>query len=217
MTAMLADRLKEATGAVHARAERSGFINRILRGKADLFGYSLLLRNLCAVYSHLELALDRRQSDPIILEIRDTRLYRTEAARRDLDNLAGPSWGRSLPILASAWRYMDRIAHAEHDPSALLAHAYTRYLGDVNGGQVVKKLLRERTGVPSEALRFFAYPQFHDVSRFAKIYRRQFDIAGMKGVDEPRAIEETELAFELNIALSEEVDARVDERRGGSG
>ena len=214
---MLADRLKEATGAAHARAEKSGFVNKILRGEADLFGYSLLLRNLCPIYANLELALDRRQADPVILEIRDPRLYRAEAARQDLAKLAGPAWWQSLPLLASAWRYIDRIVVAERSASTLIAHAYTRYLGDVNGGRVVKRLLRERTGVPSEALRFFAYPQIHDVSRFAKIYRRQFDIAGSKGVDQALAIEETELAFEMNIALSEEVDAIAQERKGQSG
>ena len=209
---MLADRLRQATRAVHAQAEKSGFVNKILRGEADLFGYSLLLRNLCPIYANLELALDRQQADPVILEVRDPRLYRAEAARQDLANLAGPVWWQSLPILASAWRYIDRIVLAERNSSTLIAHAYTRYLGDVNGGRVVRRLLKESTGVPSEALRFFDYPQIHDVSRFAKVYRRQFDIAGSKGVDQVLAIKETEQAFQMNIALSEEVDAVVAER-----
>ncbi len=203
---MIADRLKEAASEAHARAERSGFVSRILRGEADLPGYALFLRNLCAVYANLEHALDTRQADPVIAEIRDTRLYRTGAARHDLKTLAGPEWATTLPILPSARRYADRIVAVADNASALLAHAYTRYLGDINGGQVVRRQLQERMGIGCDALRFFSYREIPDVSGFAKQYRRQFDHAGSKGVDEMRAIEETIQAFQLNIDLSVEVD-----------
>ncbi|MCY4190615.1 MAG: biliverdin-producing heme oxygenase [Rhodospirillaceae bacterium] len=203
---MLADRLKEATSSAHTAAERSGYLNRILQGKADVFGYSLLLRNLHPVYVNLEAALDRLCDDPVIMAVRDTRLYRAEAAEFDLVRIAGEKWRRSLPLLTSARKYSDRIEEASGNSGAVLAHAYTRYLGDVNGGRIIKRLLHEKAGVPTEALQFFTYSGIEDMPRFAKDYRRRFDRAGMQGVDETLTLKEAVRAFEFNVELSEEVE-----------
>ena len=130
LSALLRSRTKEA----HTAAERSGVMSSLLRGHVTRERYALLLRNLHPLYDALERALDRVRDDPWLQPIHDPRLWRTAPLERDLVHLAGPAWA-ALPVTATAAAYAQRIDGLHHDhPGQLVAHAYVRYLGDLNGG-----------------------------------------------------------------------------------
>ncbi len=205
----LADRLQEGTRDLHVRAERSGIIAGILRGRASRTGYTLLLRNLLPAYDALEGALEARRGDAALVGIARPEVYRRAALEADLEALAGHDWRDALPVLPAGAAYGRRVREAnERTGGALLGHAYTRYLGDLNGGRIVQRLLRRSLDLGPACLSFFAYPGVGDLASFGADYRTAFD-AAERHVDVSTVIDEARAAFRLNIAVSTEVEEAV--------
>ena len=201
----LADRLRQGTRPLHVRAERSGILAELLRGRASQDAYALLLRNLLGVYEEMESGLERGREHPAIRPLACPAVYRTAALRSDLDALGGPEWAQSLPRLPSGSRYAQRVSDAcRGDGTRLLAHAYVRYLGDLNGGRIVAHMLRDKLGLGPESLAFYAYPQIAEPDAFLRDYRSAVDAAS-SWVDADVLLDEARAVFQLNIDLSEEV------------
>src|SRR5207237_3072297 len=59
-----------------------------------------------------------------------------------------------------------------------ISHAYTRYLGDLSGGQIIKKILARSLALPPEALSFYEFPEIADIRRFKDAYRDVLELAG---------------------------------------
>lgn len=206
----LADRLKTRTELLHREAERSGIIQDLLRGRAGVGAYALLLRNLLPVYEALETCLEATRSGTPARALARPEVYRAAALRSDLAALGEPGWAERLPVLPSASDYAGRIMMAaEGEPDRLLAHAYVRYLGDLNGGQILKRLLAKHLGLGAGELAFYDFPAVADPHAFARHYRSALDEADLPQASAESVIEEACLAFRLNIALSESV-ARAD-------
>ena len=68
--------------------------------------------------------------------------------------------------------YVTRIADLadSSDPSPLLAHAYVRYLGDLSGGQVIRRAIAKAYGVESAdsaGTRFYEFGKLGEASKVA--------------------------------------------------
>ncbi len=146
--------LRDATHSLHTEAEKSGFVHDLLKGRATRAGYTLWLRNLQPAYEALERGLEALRDRPAFGSLAVPAVYRTAALESDLAALCGASWRASASTLAEGDAYARRIASIASDPARLAAHAYVRYLGDLNGGQVVGRIVArsleiERTRWPS--------------------------------------------------------------------
>src|SRR5271167_815901 len=84
----LSERLRTATAALHARAERSGIVAEILRGRVTRTGYALYLRNLLAAYAALEDGLRRHRAHRAVGRFLRPELERAGAIARDLEAIA---------------------------------------------------------------------------------------------------------------------------------
>lgn len=214
MTATIADQktakglvsaLYVRTRALHTEAERSGIVVDILKGEASREDYILFLRNLLPAYRALEEGLSRHTGSPILGELANYRLDRAPAIAADLDALSGPGWESRVPVLKSALTYAAKIDDATNgDGSRLIAHAYTRYLGDLNGGQILSRLLTKALDLKPNETSFYDFSKFADPDALKTGYRLAIDRAGDALSDLEPVIEEGARAFELNIALSEE-------------
>ena len=201
--------LREGTRAQHVRAERSGFIADLLRGRGQRAGYVLLLRNLLPAYRSLEQGLEHHGASLVFAGLAWPALFRASELERDLDVLAGPDWPRTIGLLPEGKRYADVVTAAGIGAGhGLLAHAYTRYLGDLSGGQVIGRLLGRSLGMTEEALSFYRFAAIEDPDAFKREFRRALDAAGPL-VDGASVVEEAVTAFELNIALSEAIRRAV--------
>ena len=209
-TCELANALKERTRSLHVRAERSGIIADILNGRVSRFGYGLLLRNLLFAYQQLESGLDQHRSDSRVLAVARPEVYRSGALVSDLAQLCGDDWERVLPLLPAGERYGRRIMMvAEHGRTGLVAHAYARYLGDLNGGQIMKRILIRSLGLKACCLAFYDFPLIGDLKAFKADYRQAINRSAAETVDRESVIEEGAVAFQLNIELSEAVQKAV--------
>lgn len=202
----LSDQLKSRTAGLHRQAERSGVLRDLLRGDIDRAGYAMLLRNLLPVYEALEHALAQPGRDPRLAPLADPAVYRVEALRADIRHLdaAGDETFEPEP---SAAGYAARVSACAQGGfgAGLIAHAYVRFLGDLNGGQILKRLIGRRLGLDGPGLSFYDFPMAPDPAALARAYRDAIDQAGLHVEDVEPVLAEAESAFRFNIALGEDI------------
>ncbi|MGJ4995164.1 heme oxygenase (biliverdin-producing) [Bradyrhizobium sp. HKCCYLS3077] len=198
--ASLLEAMRERTKALHVTAERTGIVAELLRGRGTIPAYALLLRNLLPVYDALEAELSRHAGTAVVGLIVRPELHRTAAIKAGLARLDGSH----LPLLPEAIAYVGAIREAGAGSGhPLLAHAYTRYLGDLSGGQIIKKILARSLELPTEALSFYDFPEIADIPRFKDGYRDALERAGAAMDEHDVVVEEAATAFKLNITLSQ--------------
>jgi heme oxygenase len=198
------------TKNLHVEAERTGIIRDLLRGEASREGYVLLLRNLLPAYQTMERGLERHRGSPRLGALARYRLDRAPAIQSDLTALCGKRWNRDIPLLAAGEAYAERIAEAaEGEGARLIAHAYTRYLGDLSGGLILQQLLARSLELRSSELSFYDFPRFSNLDALKAGYRKALDRAGAQVRDGDAVVEEGAVAFTLNIELSCAVQSAV--------
>jgi heme oxygenase len=211
---MIVDRLettlstsfRHRTSLLHGQAERSGVVQDMLRGRVTREGYALLLRNLLPAYQQMEAELERRRFQPAFHGVAQRAVYRAGTIEAALSALYGRQWADMLPLLPAGQAYARRVETvAGGDGTRLIAHVYTRYLGDLNGGQILKRLLSQSLGLESDALSFFDFPEIADMARFKTDYRNAIDRSALEIANIGPVIEEAATAFDLNIQVSEAV------------
>jgi heme oxygenase len=204
----LADALRERTRSLHRQAESSGIVRDILAGRASRHGYALLLRNLLPAYREMEHSLERLRRSPRIGAVAQPALYRSHALESDLAGLCGRRWRRTLPLLDAGDRYARAVAVAGQGHGLrLIAHAYVRYLGDLNGGRVVRQRLHRTLGLEAHHLAFYEFPAIADLDGFRTRYRDALDRAARDLPEIDSILDEAVAAFRLNMALSDAVQA----------
>jgi heme oxygenase len=200
--------MRAATRALHAEAERAGFVRELLAGRATRSGYALWLRNLWPAYDALERALAAAPAGSPLAALADRRVMRAAALEQDLAALAGAQWRGTLAAVPAADAYARRIEDAARTSiPRLAAHAYVRYLGDLNGGRVLRRIVSGTLGLDDAALRFYAFDA--DPATLEASYRAALGRAGASARDSGAAADEAAIAFRLNVELAEAVLAAI--------
>lgn len=99
----------------------------------------------------------------------------------------------------------ETIAYVKHikkiirlkDEVRLVAHHYTRYLGDLSGGQAIGTLVARNLSIPPNFLSFYDFDDIKDRVRYKETYRENLDTV-IDPKDYDRFIQEVILAFEYN-------------------
>ena len=145
-------------------------------------------------------------NSPEFSKLADPALHRSRFMISDLRYLVGEDWHSELSILPIAGRYAKRVADlAVSDPALLVGHIYARYLGDLSGGPILKRVLRRSLDLPDRALSFYEFPAISDLEKFRSSY-----IQAIRDLTEDwplidRIAQEAEKAFQFNIDLSEDL------------
>ena len=169
----------------------------LLAGRLDRSGYTALLRNLHAIYVAMELALDHHSAAPWLAPLRWQALQRTPALADDLGVLHGPGWRDDLPLQPAAAGYVERLHHLDAaDPPTLVAHAYVRYLGDLHGGQVLRRLIASQLGLSGEAgTRFYDFGDEARVLALRQALRAGLAALPLDAAAAQRVVAEAQWAF----------------------
>ena len=124
--------LKELTKEVHKQAERQDFVHELMSGKMSDEMYAKFLWNQHAIYNLLEACA---MSHGLLNDFPQIR--RAPAILADFQEL----WKKEdMPELApSTEEYLKHMATIKDDPKKLMAHIYVRHMGDLSGGQMIKK------------------------------------------------------------------------------
>lgn len=204
MTVSLAARLRVATQDLHAAVERAGAMGSLLKGRLSRRGYLALLGNLHAIYHALEAGLA-----PQALPDSWRSLARTDALARDLDTLQGPGWRVGLALQPATQAYVTHLQGlAATRPALLAAHAYVRYLGDLNGGQVLARLVAKGLGLaPGTGLDFYDFGPPERVAALAGDFRQALNAWPRDTHEADALVDEARSAFVRHRELFEQLAA----------
>ncbi len=202
----LASMLREGTAAAHRHTEGARFFKALLTNQVGRDIYAQLLLRLHPVYRTIEECMEVHRDHPSLAPLYRPELHRSAALSADLRFFLGNTIHGEAPSRAAA-RYVSRIRKVSDDePLLLIAHAYTRYLGDLSGGQVVARRLRVAFGLDSDnGLAFYQFPAIPDADAYKREYRRILSGLAFDDGEKARIVEEANLAFHLNREVAEEL------------
>uniref|UniRef100_A0A3P9PET0 heme oxygenase (biliverdin-producing) n=1 Tax=Poecilia reticulata TaxID=8081 RepID=A0A3P9PET0_POERE len=198
----LSEQIKEVTKESHVRAENTELMLSFQRGQVTLPQYKLLLCSLYEIYQVLEEEMDRNSNHPAVAPIYfPAELARIKSIEKDLEYFYGPDWREKIVVPAATQRYSHRLRQiGKENPEFLVAHAYTRYLGDLSGGQVLGRIAQKSMGLKSgEGLSFFAFPGVSSPNLFKQLYRSRMNSVELTAEERNGVLEEAVRAFEFNI------------------
>lgn len=144
--------IRTASHEQHVEAETSTFMSDLLGGRLGVEAYARYTEQLWFVYEALEADVERLAADPVAGPFIQPELLRRTALERDLAHLRGPDWRATLTALPATRAYADRVAECAREwPGGYVAHHYTRYLGDLSGGQIIRGKAEQTWGFPARA------------------------------------------------------------------
>lgn len=212
--ATLSALLRERTRDRHAHAESRAFVTDLMAGALSREAYLDLARQHLPIYSALEDAGRRLATDPVVAPFLLPELVRVPSLEADLAAAHGPAWRSEREVLPATAKYV-AVLEAIDGAAGYLAHAYTRYLGDLSGGQIIARMLQRHYGMSSAELTFYTFARIPKPKPFKDGYRALLDAASLTEEEREACAGEAVRAFDLNAAMFGELGAR--HRAGSSG
>ncbi|OEJ27133.1 heme oxygenase [Streptomyces agglomeratus] len=200
--------IRVASHEQHTEAETSSFMSDLLGGKLPVDAYARYTEQLWFVYRALEEAAESLADDPVAGPFIQPELMRTAELERDLAHLRGAGWrARAVPLPATA-AYAARVAECARDwPAGYVAHHYTRYLGDLSGGQIIRDKAERTWGFErkGDGVRFYVFEDISNPAAFKRGYRELLDRVNADDLEKQRIIDECKRAFDFNGAVFREL------------
>jgi heme oxygenase (biliverdin-producing, ferredoxin) len=198
--------LRERSSGAHSGSEGAGFMSDLIKGEGTRDDYIALVAQHWFVYEALEAATERMRHDPVASVFISDKLTRLPALEADLEFLVGPDWRERIAPLPTTQRYVDRIRLVGTTwAGGFVAHHYTRYLGDLSGGQFIGRLMQRRFGFDTNGIGFYLFADIADPKAFKDVYREQLDAAPWDDAEQERVIDEVLLAYRFNTELFEDL------------
>jgi len=213
MSVALASQLREGTKKSHTMAENTGFVSCFLKGVVDKSTYRKLVADLYFVYRAMEEEIGRLalEGHPVVSLISYPELNRCESLEQDLNFYFGRDWSTSLQPTSSAKAYVERIHQvAKESPELLVGHHYTRYIGDLSGGQILKNIAQKAMNLPEQdGLRFYEFDRIQDGKVFKKQYSATLDALPINQSMADLIVEEANQAFKCNMEIFQELEGNL--------
>ncbi|MFI7399715.1 heme oxygenase (biliverdin-producing) [Streptomyces sp. NPDC049541] len=196
--------IRTASHEQHTEAETSTFMSDLLGGRLGVEAYARYTEQLWFVYAALEDGAERLASDPVAGPFIRPELFRLPALERDLAHLRGTGWRAGLSALRATEAYAARVREcAEQWPGGYIAHHYTRYLGDLSGGQIIRDKAEKTWGFArkGDGVRFYVFEGVANPAAFKRGYRVLLDGIRADDLERQRIVAECKRAFALNTAV----------------
>lgn len=210
----LSQQLRTGTQASHTLAENTAYMKCFIKGIVERDPFCKLLANLYLVYQTLETAFAQHQDHAVLGKLYFPELNRVANLEADLAFYYGENWrGRIVPLPAGKV-YVERLQElAQRQPELLIAHAYTRYMGDLSGGQSLKGIIRSALDLPEDhGTRFYEFDHLAtpaDRRNFKVTYREALDRLALDETTVQQLVDEANYAFALNRDVMHELEPDV--------
>nr|YP_009541745.1 heme oxygenase [Synarthrophyton chejuense]AYR05754.1 heme oxygenase [Synarthrophyton chejuense] len=211
MVKNLAEQLRQGTTKSHSMAENVSFVKSFLGGVVDKKSYRTLLANLFFVYSAIEDEMYKNKENIAIKPIYFDQLNRKKSLEKDLYYYYGSEWESIIQPSAVTQIYVDRIHEiGDNQPDLLIAHAYTRYMGDLSGGQILKNIAKNAMQLyEDEGTEFYIFRDINNDNEFKQKYREALDSISVTEHQVDSIISEANVAFNLNMKMFQELNFNI--------
>ncbi|MEA5619506.1 heme oxygenase (biliverdin-producing) [Cronbergia sp. UHCC 0137] len=211
MSNNLAIKLRSGTQQAHTNAENVGFMKCFLKGVVDRNCFAKFLSNLYFIYSELEAAIDKHKQHPVISVLYFPELNRHSSLEKDMVFYYGNEWRKIIRPSTAAENYITRIKQlSDHEPVLLIGHSYTRYMGDLSGGQMLQKVAQSALQLSGyEGTCFYNFEQIPDKKVFKDRYRQALDAVAVDDVTVDKIVAEANHAFYLNMQIVKELESSL--------
>jgi len=216
MSNNLAMKLRVGTQQAHTNSENIGFMKCFVKGVVDKNCFMQLLSNFYFVYSELEAAIEKHKQHPVISLIYFPELNRQSSLKQDMLFYYGNQWQETIKPSPATQAYIARIQQiSTHEPALLLAHSYTRYLGDLSGGQMLQKIAQSALKLSGyTGTSFYNFEQIPDKQAFKEKYRQALDKLPIDDISADKIVAEANYAFKLNMQIFQELETLLIETIG---
>jgi len=213
MAVALAGQLREGTKKSHTMAENTGFVTCFLKGVVEKTSYRKLISDLYFVYQAMEEEIQRlvNENHPIVKHLDFKELFRQKTLESDLFYYYGENWINQIQISDSAQNYVQRIRSvAKESPELLVGHHYTRYIGDLSGGQILKKIAKKALNLEGDnGLCFYEFQMIKDEKEFKKLYSDTLNNLPIDQIAADNIVEEANKAFNYNMEMFKELEGNL--------
>ncbi len=216
-TMSIAMMLREGTADKHQETEKVPYLRAIFRGGLDTQTYTYQLESLRDVYKEMEELFRTNSSDPILSKVYFPELFRTKALEEDIKFFQSKFNAKLRgKVTAATQNYIDHIKRvAKENPYLLVAQSYVRYLGDLSGGQAIKKVIAKTFSLEgADGVAFYEFPEIQDHQAFKGIYRTAMDTLPLSDAQKTELVEESKKVFDLNKNLFVELESDLKENIG---
>ncbi|MCP5502526.1 MAG: biliverdin-producing heme oxygenase [Leptospiraceae bacterium] len=201
----LSQMLREGTKEVHLQLELSRFIGLLFKGELEKGKYIQYLSYLFELYSCLEEGLFQNKNHPYLSKVYSESLFRKGNIESDLIFFQKQTQKSDLESLIS---YRERIKKlSDSSPLLLVSHAYVRYMGDLSGGQLLRKKVSETYGLIQQGLSFFQFPE--DSKILKERFRDGLDSIELSGEQKDEVLREAIYTFQLNFQFFKELELKL--------
>lgn len=198
---------------------------RFLKGEINADEYGRYINSLYFVYKYMEELLEQYKEHQVVKIIHfPLELNRRESIEKDLEYFYGQDRIAELTnpenMTPAVQKYVQAMKDAcAKSPALLIAHSYSRYLGDLSGGQILSKRLKkavlklnENDGSwdTTEGLNFYLFNNLGNQTDFKNFYRERLNAAKVDQTTRDLIVAEAVNSFELNIALFDEIQELSD-------
>ncbi|MBD2774040.1 heme oxygenase (biliverdin-producing) [Iningainema tapete] len=211
MSSNLATKLRVGTKKAHTMAENVGFVKCFLKGVVEKNSYRKLVANFYFVYSAMEEEMEKHHNHPIVSKINFRELHRKHTLEQDLSYYYGASWREQIQLSSAGEAYVQRIREiSQKEPELLIAHSYTRYLGDLSGGQILKGIAQTAMNLSDgQGLAFYEFQDIPEEKAFKAKYRSTLDELPIDDATADRIVDEANAAFGMNMKMFQELEGNL--------
>ena len=155
--------------------------------------------------------MEKLHNHPIVSKIYFKQLNRKKSLEQDLAYYYGANWREQISPSPTAQDYVERIRQiSASEPELLIAHSYTRYIGDLSGGQILKKIAQKAMNLSEgEGTAFYEFQDIPDEKAFKTNYRQVLNELPLDDATEDRIVDEANATFGMNMKMFQELEGNL--------
>lgn len=203
----LALQLDDGTRKSHSMAQNSAFVTGFFKGLSTKESYRNLITSLYFVYQAMEESFEETTSEEV-RALDDSELRRMKQLEQDMDFFYGGEWKSKIQPSPGTKAYVARIRTvAKKQPCLLVAHQYTRYLGDLFGGQMMGGMASRSLDLKNgEGTAFYTFDDIPNTYNYITDWYTRLNALDLTDSQKQEIVDEANLVFDLNIGILQELD-----------